>query len=515
MSSRKRHIIIVCFSVLLIYAVSGAAVGKDPRWKEWDKKIFEQAKNENKFVILDLEAVWCHWCHVMAKVTYQNSGVTKLLDQHFIAVRVDQDNRPDLANRYRDYGWPATIIFTPDGREVVKRSGYIPPNKMIGLLRKLVKLKSSFGVKSRQDVKIFSSSPLLGSQLRETLVSNHQKSFDSLKGSLKIEQKFIDRDSVEYSLLKSRAGNKSEAIRANKTLMAALALIDPVWGGAYQYSTHRDWDHPHYEKIMKIQTGYMKIYAKAWQQYKRPEYLRAALAIHGYLTRFLMSAEGVFYTSQDADLVQGEHSDEYFKLGDRDRLKLGVPRVDKNRYARENGWVIEALIVMHQATGHKKYLQQAIRTAHWVLKNRVLAAGGFKHGKSTKFGPYLGDTLAMARAMLALYTVTQDIAWLYQADSAGLFMAYNFRNKKAGFNSAGVKGQVIKPVPHIDENISVTRFYIQLYAVTRRKIHKEMAEQGLRYLVTPAIATERITEVGIILAADEYQQIAILVPHGS
>src|SRR4051794_10538022 len=81
-------------------------------WQPWSDKLFETAKKENKLVILDLEAVWCHWCHVMDEQTYSDPEVKKLIGSNYIAVRVDQDSRPDLSNRYEDYGWPATIFFS-------------------------------------------------------------------------------------------------------------------------------------------------------------------------------------------------------------------------------------------------------------------------------------------------------------------------------------------------------------------------------------------------------------------
>ncbi len=83
-------------------------------WLPWSPEVFEQATRDKKFVLLDLEAVWCHWCHVMDQKTYANENVAKLISEHFIAVKVDHDERPDLANRYRNYGWPATIVFSAD-----------------------------------------------------------------------------------------------------------------------------------------------------------------------------------------------------------------------------------------------------------------------------------------------------------------------------------------------------------------------------------------------------------------
>jgi len=93
---------------------------------------------ENKFVLMDLEAVWCHWCHVMDETTYRDPAVIRLINQKYIAVKVDQDSRPDIANRYEDYGWPATVVFNASGGEIVKRRGYIEPPAMASMLQAII-----------------------------------------------------------------------------------------------------------------------------------------------------------------------------------------------------------------------------------------------------------------------------------------------------------------------------------------------------------------------------------------
>src|SRR5207248_2853241 len=108
-------------------------------WQPWSDDVFARAKSENKFVFMDLEAVWCHWCHVMDDITYRDPNVIALMNQRYIAVKVDQDSRPDLSNRYENYGWPATVVFNADGGEIVKRQGYIPPKPMAALLAAIIK----------------------------------------------------------------------------------------------------------------------------------------------------------------------------------------------------------------------------------------------------------------------------------------------------------------------------------------------------------------------------------------
>ena len=166
---------------------------------------------------------------------------------------------------------------------------------------------------------------------------------------------------------------------ARETLDAQRQLIDPVWGGVYQYSTDGDWKHPHFEKIMQMQAENLRIYAQAYALWKEPAYLEAARKIRGYLRNFLTSPDGAFYTSQDADLVQGEHSADYFALSDADRRKRGIPRIDQHIYARENGWAINALATLYSVTGDESALADAVRAAEWIIANRALPGGGFRH----------------------------------------------------------------------------------------------------------------------------------------
>lgn len=127
----------VLYALLLGIAVQAA---ESPiHWRAWDEAQFTEAKMDSKLILLDLEAVWCHWCHVMDQTTYRDADVAAVIDKHFIPVKVDHDTRPDLAERYRDYGWPATIILDAEGRDVVKRAGYIEPDAMARLLQAVVR----------------------------------------------------------------------------------------------------------------------------------------------------------------------------------------------------------------------------------------------------------------------------------------------------------------------------------------------------------------------------------------
>ena len=493
----------LALSLVLLTTHVFAATATLP-WKTWQDSHFAKAKKESRFILLDLEAVWCHWCHVMEQKTYSDPRVAALIAKHYIPVKVDQDARPDLGKRYEDYGWPATIVFDADGREIVKLRGFIPPERMVSILEAIVKDPSPIRYFDylRDNPTEISGDAVLSTENRDELTARFYRTHDFSVGGLDQPQKFMDRDSVELALTLGHAGDKRAMQMARQTLDGALNLIDPAWGGAYQYSTDNDWNHHHFEKIMSVQADYLRLYANAWRQSHDARYLEAAKAIRRYVKNFLTSPEGVFYVSQDADLVQGEHSEDYFKLDDSARRALGVPRVDTHIYARENGWMISALVALSQTGSDAAALQDAMAAARWIEKHRSLPDGGFRHDSRDSAGPYLDDNLAMARAYLALYVASADRLWLTRAQRAAGFIARNFKADKGGFLTSAKRGK-LQPRPNTDENIQTARLFNELSHYTGRKEFRKYAEHAMRYLVTDEIATYRRTEPGILLADRE------------
>jgi uncharacterized protein len=485
------------------YCHNASAAPGGIKWESWSDGVFQRAKKENKFVLLDLEAVWCHWCHVMDKQTYNNPEVIKLINSKYIAVKVDQDARPDISHRYEDYGWPATVVLNGSGVDIVKRAGYIRPQDMVSLLNAIIKDPSP----EKGDAKPtkFTSEAFLKPALRKELQSRIKANYDNRLDGWNTGNKFLDWDIVEYCMAQAKAGDAQAKKMAQGTLRAQLKLMDPIWGGVYQYSTDNDWAHPHFEKIMSFQAEDMRIYSQAYMFWHNPVYLKAAVDIHKYLKNFLYSPQGAFYTSQDADVIEGQHSAGYFQLSDAQRRKKGMPRIDKHIYARENGWVINALTYLYAASGNKQYLDEATKCAQWVIANRSLPGGGFRHDARDAAGPYLGDTLAMGRAFLGLYAVTADRAWLKKAEQSGDFIAQHFRenDRQAGLVTAEVARHGIqKPEPLYDENVMLARFANLLYHYSGKPLYKQIAQQAMRYLATPEIAKKFSVLVAGPLLAD-------------
>ncbi len=288
----------------------------------------------------------------------------------------------------------------------------------------------------------------------------------------------------------------------SRRLAAQLQLLDPVWGGVYQYSTDGVWTKPHFEKIMSMQAENLRIYALAYGQWHDPGYLRAAQSVHQFLKTFLTSPDGAFYTSQDADVVEGQHSAEYFALDDKGRRKQGVPRVDTHVYARENGWAITALASLYGVTADPKTLDEAVRAADWVTQHRKLAnGGGFHHGAKDVAGPFLGDSISMTRAYLALYGVTGDRKWLSEAESSMGYIDRTFRSSQgAGFVTAVAPAdRGFQPHPQRDENVAVARSANLLFHYTGDANYHQISDAAMRYLAAEPIAT-RLPVASVLLA---------------
>jgi uncharacterized protein YyaL (SSP411 family) len=324
-------------AILPVFLGISWAQAKNIEWQPWSDSVFDQAKQKGRFVLLDLGTGWCHWCHVMDEITYRDPAVVDLIQKRYVAVRVDADSRPDLANRYEDYGWPATIVFNVDRSEIVKPKAIFPPKPMASMLQAIIDDLSP-GPSVLPEYKLASvDQAVLSCGSRNRLRQRLAESYDQKNKGWGTVQKFLNWDIIEYCMVEAAQGNTAFERMGRETFAAQLNLIDPVWGGVCQYSTDGDWRHPHFEKIMQTQAEDLRIYAKAFAFWNDPSYLATAEKIHRYLVQFLVSDTGASYASQDADLVPGEHSAGYYQLNDAERRKCGIPAIDEHLYARENG----------------------------------------------------------------------------------------------------------------------------------------------------------------------------------
>ena len=502
-----RHLL----ALVLLAAFAGPARAETPSvaWQKWEPALFERAQREDKYILLHMAAVWCHWCHVMERTTYRDPAIQQRIAEKFIAVRVDQDSDPALSYRYENWGWPATIMLDKDGNEIFKRRGYIPPELFARLLMAVIEDPSalpSYTVGAAVDPAAAHSPPNDASAPR--LCCSRATTGPTAGSATSIASSMATRSNGRWS---AAAPSSATPIRPRwrevsaKTLAGARHLIDPVWGGMFQYSEKLDWSGPHYEKLLNIQRDGLRAYVLAWQIGHDPADLAAAHDIARWLMDFMRAPSGAFYTSQDADAGPALHGDAFYARSDAQRRAGPQPPIDRNVYARENGWAIASLAALHDVTGDAALLAAAVRAFDWTLANRRAPNGGFGHARAADDDTHLGDTLAVAEAALALYRSTAERRYLALAAELGEIIVRDHRDPVGGFMvrqpEPGAKGVLAKPVKQIDENVAAVRLLNLLARHTARPAFRQAAEHGMRYLIS--LAEDDFVVPGALLADRE------------
>ncbi len=506
--------------VALIVALTTAATAQNAeppeiQWREWNDQLFTDAAETGRYILLDLNARWCHWCHFMEERTYAHPSVRQLVADGYLATKVDQDANPDLAARYGDWGWPATIIFDPNGNEVAKLQGFQRPSRMSGILYTVLAQPENIPALLDEPDVVASQTEYLNDDQRAQLLAIMDATYDAEFAGWGMRLKFLQPGVIEYAMDQAQLGETETENRLRATLDAALTLIDPVWGGTYQYSHLRDWSAPHFEKIMAFQANGISLYARAYAQFGDPAYLAAAESIADYLLVHLQSPDGAFFTSQDADVNSEILGAEFYALNQEERTALGlIPPIDPNLYARENSWAARGMIDLYAITGNHTYLDAAKSAVSWIIANRSLPGGGFSHGEADKGGPYLSDNIAMAEALLNLYMADGDTQWLTHAATAADFISANFAQGDAGFGTAKQPrvnaAAFSKPHMSIEENISVARFANLLAHTHGDDRFKDIATHAMKFLTSDAITARNRFMLGTVLAD---QELSIEPPH--
>jgi uncharacterized protein len=300
-------------------------------WNEWGAEAFEKARRENKPVLLDIGAVWCHWCHVMDRESYENAATAEIINKNFVAVKVDRDERPDVDTRYQaavsaisgQGGWPLTAFLTPEGKPYFGGT-YFPPDERYGrpsFQRVLLTMADAFANK-RDEVEESAGSVMMaiehnesfsgragnpGEPLLEKVIDSIVKQFDERNGGFGSQPKFPHPGALDL-LIDAAGSGGEEAARAKHVAevtlekMAAGGIYDQLAGGFHRYSVDERWVVPHFEKMAYDNSELLKNYAHAFQSFVEPEFARVAKDILRWMDEWLSDRElGGFYASQDAD----------------------------------------------------------------------------------------------------------------------------------------------------------------------------------------------------------------------
>ncbi len=308
-------------------------------WHPWGEAAFARAQAENKPILLDIGAVWCHWCHVMDGESYEDPQVAALINREFIAVKVDRDERPDVDARYQSAvsaisgqgGWPLTAFLTPDGRPYFGTT-YIPRDDRYGRpgIARVLSAMSQVWRERRDEALETAASVMaaiehnesfsgrgagLSRELVDKIAASIAAQFDPRHGGFGSQPKFPHPAALDLLLQAANTRGNDDARRAFTVTLEKMAqggVYDQLAGGFHRYSVDERWVVPHFEKMLYDNTELLRNYVHGFQSFVREDFLTTAEEIIAWLDGTMTDRErGGFYASQDADVGLDDDGD-YF-----------------------------------------------------------------------------------------------------------------------------------------------------------------------------------------------------------
>jgi len=368
------------------------------QWHAWGEEAFALAQSQDKPILLDIGAVWCHWCHVMDRESYENPLIAALINQLFIAVKVDRDERPDVDARYQaavsaisgQGGWPLTAFLTPDGRPYFGGT-YFPPADRYGrpgfgrVLETMAQvwrdrrdeaLESAASVMAaiEQNESFSGRDGELSFALVDKIAASALKQFDPRNGGFGSQPKFPHSSVLDLLLevAMNRDPQQPEAAEARTAFtttlekMARGGVYDQLAGGFHRYSVDERWVVPHFEKMLYDNSELLRNYVHGFQSYVREDFLRTAREIVSWLDSTMTDRErGGFYASQDADIDLDDDGDYFTWTLDEARAALTPEEMD----FAASYWDIGELGDMHHNPAKN------VLYVNWTLEEKAENAG--------------------------------------------------------------------------------------------------------------------------------------------
>ncbi len=352
-------------------------------WMPWGERAFERAKEENKLVIISIGYSACHWCHVMEHQTFEDSAAAALMNEHYISVKVDREERPDVDQVYmtavqlmtRQGGWPLNVVALPDGRPVWGGT-YFPRENWMAALQQIADMyekdpesmleyaeKLTEGVRQAELVELNTNPLNYTSEDLGDLFKEWQVSFDTEDGGPNRAPKFPMPNNYEYLLAYGHlTGNEKALSHVELTLkkMAFGGIFDQVGGGFARYSTDAEWRVPHFEKMLYDNAQLISLYSKAYQKFKDPLYAEVVHETIDWLDREMLGPDGEYYSALDAD-SEGEEGK--FYVWTDEELKSVIPSSEWDEFTkyydlRKGRW--EGNIILMRKTG-----THSLKAAEW------------------------------------------------------------------------------------------------------------------------------------------------------
>ncbi len=463
-------------------------------WRTWSDAAFAEARAQDKPVLLAISAVWCHWCHVMDETSYSDPEVIRAINERYLPIRVDNDQRPDVNRRYNMGGWPTTAFLTPDG-EIIHGGTYIPPDAMRHYVEQVAdvwrdkrdELRARVDDLRRQESDARAQKPGdLSHDVVDTAGSLIRGQYDPQYGGFGREPKFPQPKLLRFLLGEYRRHAYPDVATMLHRTLAAMAgggMYDSVEGGFFRYSTTRQWAVPHFEKMLEDNSELLWVYAEAHRTFPDAGYDRVVRDVIRWMDATLWREDRLaFAGSQDAD----EH---YYALDATERRKHDAPYVDPTLYTGWNALAASAYFAAHAALG-----DDAIeRRAHDVMDTIATRLTVDRHlmhfdaGGGPQLPDLLSDLAAHLAGTLDAYETGRHPGALRGAETIAAWMRERLEDPDAGgFHDAPERdepGRVSRREKPIEDGALAADGLLRLAALTRDDRWRESALRALRAFV--------------------------------
>jgi uncharacterized protein len=498
-------------------------------WYEWSDAAFARAKSENKPVLLDIGAVWCHWCHVIDRESYESTEIAKIINEHFVAVKVDRDERPDVDARYQSAisalsgqgGWPLTGFLLPDGKPFYGGT-YFPPDDQggrPGFRRVLLAVADSYRNK-RPDLERAANSLADAVARAETFtgatakfdlgvvgaqIQSITKLFDPRNGGFGQAPKFPHASAIELLLERYQESKDKQVLAMVETTLEKMAhggVYDQLAGGFHRYSVDERWLVPHFEKMSYDNSELLKNYLHGWQVTRNPFLRETAEGIIGWVNELLSDQRaGGFYASQDADYCLSDDGD-YFTWTLEEVREMLLPaeaRIIELYYdveprgemhhnpAKNVLWVARDAAAIAKALGGD---ETAVRLTIARAKDKMLA------GRLRRITPYIDTTMYVSwNAMFVS-------AYLEASHTLGRSIGENCRNfalktldrmlAEAWSEDTGFAHRIGGPhlQGSLDDQVFSVIALLDAYETTLNSRYFRAAQRTLEYLLDNYVDTQ-------------------------
>ena len=469
-------------------------------WHSWSQEAFAKAKKDNKPIFLSVGYSTCHWCHVMEHESFEDEAIAEFLNKHFIAIKVDREQMPDIDNYYMKAlqrisgsgGWPMQV-FLLDNRQAFHAFTYLPPKNLLATLNEVNNLwqqdKASivdFAQKLHHilNPKAQAGSVKISKNIIAGLVDGLLNSHDDFQGGFSQAPKFPNENLLIFLLEQNLRQENQDLELALTTTLDAMAnggIYDQVGGGFHRYSIDNEWLVPHFEKMLYNQAMLIRIYTYGWRLTKNPHYQRVVRQTIDYLLRDMLDKKtGGFYSASDADSGEGEG--EYFVWTPKQIaaiLTQAEYELVKNLYGLSEAGNFEGHNILAITDSIEEFaLSQKISIADLfsqldIINKKMLAQ------RNTRPLPFLDQKLITAWNGLVITALAQayeefgERKYLDAAEQAAKLIINNFNNG----DLARIINSKEKIVASLNDYAFVLEAMIALYDQTENPKYLQVAGQ--------------------------------------